>query len=313
MITENEQHSDLSAFLNFIKLNFRTLLLYSIIGAVLGLTLSLFIPKEYKSYGIVYPPSSTSIDNSIEFPNFGYDLEADRLIQILGSNGIRDSVNKKFDLAKHFLIKTENPEWLDNFTKLYYKHILFERSSSMSVIISARTKDPVLSAQLVNYIISTVENLRERIYKKNIISAFETAKSDYDFQKTKVDSAEAVLIEILKKNNLSSLLMLISDAQISIDIEKLQAIDFTGAQAGVGPQLILFKDMYDVLKEYKSRYLKIKKSYDNPIPKLFVINYAEPNYKKTSPSYLLNCLLASLFSLFVATVILFVKQQHASK
>jgi uncharacterized protein involved in exopolysaccharide biosynthesis len=311
MITETEQKADFSAFIKFIRSHYLLLTVYALLGAGIGFTLTLLIPKEYKSYGIIYPPSSTSIDNSIDFPNFGYDLEADRLIQILGSNGIRDSVNKKFNLAEHFKITTENPEWLDNFTKLYYKHILFERSSSMSVIISTRTKDPVLSAQVVNYIISSVESLRERIYKKNIISAFENAKSDYDLQKNKVDSAEAVLIEVLKKNNLSSLLM--SDAQLMIDIEKLNASDLTGDQAGVGPQLILFKDMYDVLKEYKSRYLKIKKSYDNPIPKLFVINYAEPNYKKTSPSFLLNCLMASLFSLFVATVILFVRQRHASK
>lgn len=42
------------------------------------------------------------------------------------------------------------------------------------------------------------------------------------------------------------------------------------------------------MREAKSRYIKIKKTLDNPIPKIFVISAAEPHYRKISPSYLFN-------------------------
>jgi capsular polysaccharide biosynthesis protein len=83
MLSESEQKSDTLHFWEFIKKNLRLLIIYSIAGGGLSMVVTFFIPKEYTSSGIIYPPSSTSSDNSIDFPNFGYDVEADRLIQIL--------------------------------------------------------------------------------------------------------------------------------------------------------------------------------------------------------------------------------------
>ena len=310
MISEKEQESDFSTLLQFFKKHSRTILLYTVIGALGGFFLSFLIPREYKSEGVVYPPSSTSIDNSIEFPNFGYDLEADRLIQIFESREIRDSVIKKFDLAKHFNVNKNNPIWLETLNRKYFKKILFERGSSMSVNVSAQTKDPLLSAEIVNYIFQLTDQLREKIYKKNINAAYETAKLEYEWQQKKVDSSEVLLIEKLKQNNMSSLLMLLSDAQISIDIDKLSASGVSASQSTLGAELIAYKAAYDLLKEYKGRYIKIKKSYTNPIPRLFVINYAEANFKKVFPSLSTNAILAALFALFVSLTVLLIRFKY---
>ena len=311
MISEKEQDSDFSTFIQFFKKYSRTILIYTLIGALGGFFLSFLIPKEYKSAGVVYPPSSTSIENSIEFPNFGYDLEADRLIQIFESREIRDSVIKKFDLIAHFNVDKSNPIWLETLNRKYFSKILFERGPSMSVNVSAQTKDPLLSAAIVNYIFQLTDQLREKIYKKNINAAFVTAKIDYELQQQKVDSAEVILIGKLKQNNMSSLLMLLSDAQISIDIDKLNASGVSASQSTLGADLLAYKASYDLLKEYKGRYIKIKKSYTNPIPRLFVINYAEANFKKVFPSYSTNILIAALFALFVSTVVLLIRYNYA--
>jgi capsular polysaccharide biosynthesis protein len=311
MLSEKEQRSDAARFWEFIKTNLKTLVIYAALGGITAFVITFFVPKEYKSYGMVYPPSSTSIDNSIDFPNFGYDVEADRLVQIFQSGPVKDSMIKKFDLATYYEIDKTAPEWMDNLMKKYYKDIKFERTSSMSVLITARSKDAKLSAAMVNYIIHLADGLRENIYKKNIITAYENARADYDTQKRQVDSVEVILLEKLKQNNLSSLLMLISDAQISIDLEKLNAVNTSTSGATIGADIIAFKSMYEVLKEYKARFLKVKKTFANPIPRLYVINYGEPNYKKISPSFTVNVTVGILFALFVAIVVLLLK--HTSE
>lgn len=310
MLSEQEQKTDVFLFWRFITGNLKTLLGYAFAGGLIAFVATFFIPKEYKSYGTIFPPSSTSIDNSIDFPNFGYDVEADRLIQILGSAEIRDSVIKKFNLADYYEIDKSQADWMDNLMKKYYKNIKFERTPAMSVLISARTKDPQLSSDIVNYIIHTADASREKIYKKNIITAYDNAKQDYELQKRLVDSVKLQLTAKLKENKLSSLLFLMSDAQISFDMDKLNSIN-TSADASVGTDIIEFKGMYELLKEYKNRYIKVKKAYSNAIPKLYVINYGEPNHKKISPSFLVNTAIGLLFALFSATCVLFIRQNVA--
>jgi hypothetical protein len=114
----------------------------------------------------------------------------------------------------------------------------------------------------------------------------------------------------LKQNKLSSLLFLMSDAQISFDMDKLSAVN-TASDATIGSDIIAFKNMYELLKEYRSRFVKVKKTYSNPIPKLFVINYGEANFKNISPSFTINTGIGFLFALFVTASILFFK--NASK
>lgn len=310
MLTSEEQSYDTTQLITFIKQHLKTLLLYTIGGASLAIVLTLFIEKEYKSYGVVYPPSSTSIENSIDFPNFGYDVEADRLMQVLESKTIRDSVVTKFNLAKVFKIDTSAIDWNDKLQKLYYKNIKFERTISMAVIITARTNNAELSANIVNYIIDCADSFREHLYKRNLIPAFKLAQSEYNFQKQKVDSAETILLTHLKDNNLSSLLLLYSDAQLNITIDKLSADN--GASAGLGAEILNYKSLSEVAKEAKMRYLKIKKSIQNPIPGIFVVSYAEPQYKKISPSFSLNALSGAAIGLVFSLVILLLRKSVAS-
>ena len=306
MLTAQDQQNDTQLLLQFIKRNLKTLILYAFIGGLLAISLTLFIDKEYKSYGIVYPPSSTSIENSIDYPNFGYDVEADRLMQILESREIRDSVINKFGLATIFKVDTAAIDWKDRLFKLYYKNIKLERTTSMAVIITARTTNPVLSANIVNYIINCADSFREHLYKRNLLPAFSTATLEYNFQKQRVDSAENILLQHLQDNNLSSLLLLYSDAQLSIDIDKISAKQ--SASSAIGAEILAYKSLFEVAKEAKNRYLKIKKTIQNPIPKIFVVSYAEPHFKKISPSFTINGLIGAASGLLICLVVLLARK-----
>ena len=310
MLSETEQGSDTRDFWRFVRTNFNKLIIFSFAGGLLALAGSFLIPRQYQSYAVVYPPSSTAIESSIDYPNFGYDVEADRLIQILESREIRDSVIKKFRLEEYFEVDYKNPAWHDALIKQYGKNIKLERTTSMAVVITAKTKDPELSANIVNHIIYCADRFREKIYKKNIIPAFEHADEEYRIQKIRVDTAEAKLIRLLKENDLSSLLILMSDAQISINLDKINALSPTASSSVVGAEIISFKSIYRTYEEARGRMLKVKKTLDNPIPSLFVIHAAEPMYKKVSPSYTMNALAGAVITLLVTVTVLLVSRSR---
>jgi uncharacterized protein involved in exopolysaccharide biosynthesis len=312
MLSSQEQTTDTAAFWQFVKRHFRLLISFSLLGGLMAIVFTLFIPKEYKSYGIVYPPSSTSIENSIDFPNFGYDVEADRLMQILEGREIRDSVIAKFNLLQYFEIDSSRADWNDELLKLYYKNIKLERTTSMAVLITARSKDPNLSADIVNYIIKSADNFRDKLYKRNLTPAYEEALKEYELQQSKVDTAEHRLSQHLKENHLSSLLLLYSDAQISVDIDRISASS-AGKESSaysIGAEIINYKSMFEVMKDAKARLIKIRKTILNPIPKIFVISYAEPHYKKISPSFTVNALIGALLALSITVIVLLTKQSR---
>lgn len=308
MLSENEQTSDLKQLFRFVSANLKSLGLYTIAGGLLAICLTLFIEKEFKSYGVVYPPSSTSIENSIDFPNFGYDVEADRLIQLLESREIRDSVAKQFHLATYFKLDTTTVDWKDRLIKLYYKNIKLERTTSMAVVISARTNNPEMSANIVNYIIRVADNYREHLYKRNLSAAYHQAEIEYNTQKSIVDTAQNYLLNHLKENNLSSLLLLYSDAQLNLTLEKLNVQTLQPSAAAIGAEILHYKSLYEVLKEAKSRYIKLRKTMLNPIPKIFVVSYAEPQYRKISPSFTINALLGAALGLILSMVLILLKR-----
>lgn len=308
MLSAQDQIKDTIAFWSFLRKYYRLLLMYACIGGLLAALATIFIPKEYKSYGLVYPPSSTSLENSINYPNFGYDVEADRLMQILEGRDIRDSVIRKFHLREYYKIDSTRPEWHDDVLKKYYKNITLERTTSMAVLITARAEDPQTAADIVNYIIKSADAFREKLYKYNLRSAFEEAQAEYQQRKSKLDSLELALNQHLKENNLSSLLLLYSDAQLTVDLDKLAANGSLNSSNNIGSEIINYKSQFEIMKEARSRFLELRTTMLSPIPKIYVLNYGEAYYKKISPSFTVNGLVGALLGLFISASILLLRQ-----
>lgn len=307
MISEKEQLTDSLKLWNFVKENFKAILIFGFLGFVISLTTSLLLRNEYKSTGVVFPPSAPSVEASVDNPNFGYDVEADRLIQIFHSNQVRDSVVRKFNLMAYYELDPMVNESMDKLIKEYSKDVQFERTPSMSIILSAQTYSPQLSADIINYIIETTNLVREKIYKQNLKASYENALLDFSTQKKQVDSIEKVLNNTLKENNLNSLVILASNAQISVDLDKLSAKSSSNSSSTIGGDIIAFKNKLDRFHESEGKLIRLRKILSTPVPKLFVIDYAEPRYKKVFPSHLINGAIGFILGVIVIIAILIVK------
>ena len=308
MLSKETQDIETKKVVEFIFKNKFKLLLNVIIAIVISVIITYFIPNQYSSYGIVYPPSSTSLESSVENPNFGYDIEADRIIQIFQSQTIIDSTTKKFNLYNYFGFDIINTDSRDKLITKFLKMVKFERTNYMSVAITARTKDPQMSANVVNYIIDKANELREKIYKQNVLLAYTKTQDEYLFQKNLSDSIINIVKKDLDKLNLSGLLVLATNAQLNFNDlnNKKSSIE----NSNVGINIINYRTQLDRQREIETRLFKIKKTLDNPVPKLYLIDKGIPSYKKVYPSFIINSLIAIILSIVISTVVLINKSKN---
>ena len=308
MLSKEGQDFETKSVKEFIIKNKFKLAFNISIAIIVSIVITYFIPNEYRSYGIIYPPSSTSLENSVENPNFGYDIEADRIIQIMQSQVIMDSTTNRFNLITYFDIDIKEIDSRDKLTNNFLKMVKFERTNYMSVSISVKSKNPNMSADIVNYIIDKANELRERIYKQNVLLAYSKVQEELDFQKHISDSIINIVKKDLDKLNLSGLLVLATNAQLNFnDLNSKQA---SIENSNVGINIINYRSQLDRQREIENKLFKIKKTLDNPVPKLYLIDKGVPSFKKVYPSYALNALIAILFSLVISIIVIVNKSKR---
>jgi len=167
MSSSTTSDSDGIKLIQFFIRNKKILLFALIISVVASVIVTLVIKPLYESTGIIFPTPTNSPDKILAEPQFGYEVDADWLMQVLKSEIVRDSINKTFDLVKYFDLNTDRPDWTDHLRKEYEDMISFERTRYMSIEISAKTRDPELSADIVNFVIDNIDPIREKIFKAN--------------------------------------------------------------------------------------------------------------------------------------------------
>ncbi len=302
MLSKEGQDFETKSVKEFIIKNKFKLAFNISIAIIVSIVITYFIPNEYRSYGIIYPPSSTSLENSVENPNFGYDIEADRIIQIMQSQVIMDSTTNRFNLITYFDIDIKEIDSRDKLTNNFLKMVKFERTNYMSVSISVKSKNPNMSADIVNYIIDKANELRERIYKQNVLLAYGKAQEELDFQRKISDSIITVVKKDLDKLNLSGLMVLATNGQLNFN--DLNSKQSSIENSNVGINIINYRSQLDRQREIENKLFKIKKTLDNPVPNLYLIDKGVPSFKKVYPSYALNALIAILFSLVISIILI---------
>jgi uncharacterized protein involved in exopolysaccharide biosynthesis len=290
-------------FLRVLIDNRRLIILFVVVTCIVTATVTFFIPKEYISTATVFPTDSNSLDDVLKNPQFGYDVEADRLIQLLESRTIRDSIIRKFDLAGYYGIDKNDADWNYRLKKKFDRDITFTKTVFMSVVISARTREPELSANIVNEIIRLINGMREHLLKQNVYIARDALQREYYTLKSDLDSLGTVL-DNLTKNRTGVRQYVQTEKYISLIFDKNQMSD---DEAGKAIQLVVNQYnvklgwFYDVQNKLKNANLMTRR----PLPSVYIIESAVPSYKKSYPRYSINLLVAFTGSLVFICFFLF--------
>ena len=221
--------SEGARFLKFLYRSRKLLIIAFIAALVASVIVTLLMKPEYQSSGIIYPTPTNSPEKILEEPQFGYDVDADWLMQVLKSEMVKDTLVKLFGLVDYFRLDTNNRNWRDELDKKYDKTISFERTRYMSIKIAARTENPELSANLVNAVINRIDGIREKIFKENTRSAVMHYENAF-FEKMALVNQLVDSLHALRNENASASVNLLykqikeKQAAMETDREQLNAM-----------------------------------------------------------------------------------------
>jgi len=307
METHQPEKKEWSEYISIIRYNYRLIAGFIFCSCLAAAIVTYFIPKEYTSGAIVFPTETNSLEDVIRNPQFGYDVEADRLIQLLDSRLIRDSIVSKFNLLEYYKIDKSDADWYDQLRKKFGKDINFTKTIYMSVIISARSRDPEMSAMMVNEIISLIGKIREKLLKSNVYKAVSALQLEYNILKSDMDSLSGILNDMTRtRKDIQQYLQ--TEKYVSLIFDKKQMADDAAGKAlqlVVNQYNIKLTWFYDVQNKLKNAVLTSQR----PLPSVYVIESAVPSYKKSYPKYSINLLIAFTGSFIFISFLLFIMQK----
>lgn len=294
------QHLTKVVFKNRFKI-----LIITLLFVVAAAVMTSFIPKKYVAFGVVYPTSSNSIKDIAENPDFGFEAQADRLIQLFESKKMRSAIIEKFNLIDYYELDTNSAGWHYALSRSYSEDISFSRTRYLSVAIEAKMKNPHLAANIVNALMDKIDSLRADLFRENLIRLSEEYQRKIPIQAALVDSLleEIQFLEekpgahILAERRLKQLsegenngIFLDGNSVIK---EKLQN----------HPGFLLEKKIEEyyrelgILNDLKNEQRTTLDAIELPFPNVYKISEAEVDRKKVSPSLSRNLLVGGLLGL----------------
>ncbi len=295
--------------------HWKFLAICAIVSVLAGYGITKTIPKEYLSYAEVYANVSNSIDDATDKPEFGYEVHADRLIQLFESQDIKDSVIEKFSMYEYYGIdKTDEGQAGEVYLKLD-EDLTFTRNPKMAIIISAQTRDPELSANMVNYVIGVVDRKQQRILKRHAMKAFDFYSAEYASQKHVVDSLMQRIYDIQIDSSLNDplisarrirLMNTIKDPENPMrnQLEYLSLMPLT-----LEDEMTINNYVFelDQLNELRTKLTTAKNKLKAPLASINVISNAKPVHKSNYPSMITNLILSLSIGLVAAVLIILLR------
>lgn len=300
----NEQQTNL----NVIKVLYANRWKIAGIAAVFfiaAVTVTFFIPKKYTAMGAIYPTSSNSIKEVVSKPMFGYDVQADRLIQLFQSQMMREKVIAEFDLIDYFEIDTTQNAWRYQLNKKYDKNIGFERTKYLSVEVSVTATSAQRAATMVNFMLDYIDEIRKDIFEKNTMLLVNDLRGKSQTQELVVDS---MLNEIFSITGKGASNALAENTNKIIDERKRKATSLYGDEVirnalenhynmHVEKLINLYYFELGKLNNLQRDLAAGQEKLSLPFPKVYRLMSAVADEKKSSPSFLVNGILGLVFGL----------------
>lgn len=286
-----------SAVFNMYLKNWKIIVITVLSCTILSIVATSLMTERFRAKASFFVPYEVSLEKTVEDPKLGYDTEADRLLQILNSERLKDSVVKKFDLVKYFKIDTSDPTWPEQLTDKYRQRVFCNRTNIMSIVVEAETYDPKFSTEIVNYIVAVGGRFRQEMYKANTKMAADVFKQELDRKQLELDSLAAKIGNLRK------------DKQGNYPLLKNMIIATQTGSSNPEQEILSQQFIYEqeMLSVMKSRYENARNIAMRPIPEFYNIDPAYPIYKPAYPLVGFNIAMGFFGSLFLILAALYFK------
>jgi len=308
----------------------KPLVLLTFIALVLGAVISspLIITPKFKSTSIIYPTTTNSISQALlvehnpyrkDVLEFGEELEADRLLQILNTDEMQAHIIQEFNLFKHYDINPEDVHANTWMNLAFNEHFSFRRTELMSIKVEVLDEDPMLAANMCNRVVDLIDVVVKRVKQERAEQAFVIlAKRDVDLS-TRFFALHDSL-EVLRSHGV---------LDVSVQAERLTEYyakalstgnttgaralktEFTNLAQYGGDYFRLFEELELVQEQLSIIRLEkenISVELNSELTNRFVINKATPADKKAYPIRWLIVVFAGMSAFIMTLILLYIRQ-----
>ena len=177
-----EQNFNSGELVAFLWSKRKALIIVTALALIGSIAVSVMMTPYYMSRAIVFPTKSNSVDFNSNSRNsvveFGDEADAERLLQVLISPEIRDSLTKKFDLYAHYEIDSNEAHAKFEFQKAYEGNIKFYRTRYNSINIDVYDTDPQIAADIANDIVRLVDTVMNKMIRQRAIGPMYAVQSE---------------------------------------------------------------------------------------------------------------------------------------
>ncbi len=154
---------------------------------IVSVIVSLLITPRYRSTVTLYPASFTTMSRSLLGPSavrgdlmdFGEESDAERLLQILQSEAIRDRIIYRYNLMEHYGIKQSSRFPKTELIRKFRNNVRSRKTQFMAVEIEVLDTDPVKAAAMANDIAIYADSVLNSMLTERSILAVEVLEEEY--------------------------------------------------------------------------------------------------------------------------------------
>ncbi|WP_017256898.1 Wzz/FepE/Etk N-terminal domain-containing protein [Pedobacter arcticus] len=169
--------------------------LITLIGIVVGIAVAFLITPKYEAHTVFYIPGNNSISKSLlaennleNFMSYGDEDQIDQTLEMLNSEILKDKVIAKFDLINYYKLGGETKYPKTKTRQKLASNTEFKRTDNLAIKVAVKDEDPVLAADMANYISVCLDSMRTQIRQARGQQAYELIKLQYHKKQAEVDS-----------------------------------------------------------------------------------------------------------------------------
>lgn len=295
----------------------KTFIIIGFLAAVISSVVALVMEERYLSTVTLYPTKASAVsfseviteDQSVS--KFGEEEEAEQMLQILGSEPIRNNVISTFNLMQHYDIKEDDKYKNTTLAKTYSDFINFERNNKGAVLIKVMDKSPDTAALIANHIAGLFDSI-----KNNMIH--QRAYPDFEIKKIKLEKLQNEMKMLMDTmSQLTSLGVVTNEAYQGLTEAMLNAKDKETKDRYLkkiemtekyGSVLHAFQVKVEFLAEristMETSYEQAETDAHSSISHKFVVETATPSEKKAYPIRWLIVVVSTFVTVFLTFILL---------
>lgn len=264
----------------------------------------IFITPLFKSYAVMYPSNVSP---------YSTENETEQMIQILQSKDIRDSLIKKFDLAKHYGIDPKYEYYLSTMLWEWNQKVKINKTPYEAVTIEVYDKDANTASAMVDAMIDfynlKVRSLHREKFGEVIINfreVWEMKRKDLDSLKQRAEDLGTQYGILDFPNQTKEVMRAYLGSGSLYNKKEAERLKKNLEEKGGEMMLLgeLMKSESGTYSQYKLDYDRAVQNYNRNYTYVNLLNKPFPADKKAYPIRWIIMIISTIATLLVAIIVI---------